>query len=281
MWNRKLCVNITEADPMPLEQQLEAVKYAGFDGFFVVWQKDIDMESLCQKAKELELDFQSLHAPWGKCRAMWREDEAAAREAVAELMTCVEICAQYRIPILVVHAIIGFAEPPATDMGIPRFDQVVNLAEEKGVQIALENTEGEDYLQLLLAHYKGRSSVGFCWDTGHELCYNHSQDLLALYGDQLICTHLNDNLGIKDFSGQISVTDDLHLLPFDGIADWNDIVDRLNRCGFDGILTFEMNRVSKPGRRENDAYAKMDLDEYLTHVYMRACRVAQLKLNRK
>ncbi|MBE6981126.1 MAG: sugar phosphate isomerase/epimerase [Ruminococcaceae bacterium] len=276
MWNRKLCVNITEADPMPLEQQLEAVKYAGFDGFFVVWQKDIDMESLCQKAKELELDFQSLHAPWGKCRAMWREDEAAAREAVAELMTCVEICAQYRIPILVVHAIIGFAEPPATDMGIPRFDQVVNLAEEKGVQIALENTEGEDYLQLLLAHYKGRSSVGFCWDTGHELCYNHSQDLLALYGDQLICTHLNDNLGIKDFSGQISVTDDLHLLPFDGVANWQDIAMRLNRHHYSGPLTFELKIHNKHGRPENAPYAQMGYEAFLVEAYKRACRVAYL-----
>ena len=47
--------------------------------------------------------------------------------------------------------------------------------------------------------------------------------MLALYGEKLICTHLNDNLGIKDFEGKTTWHDDLHLLPFDGIADWNKI----------------------------------------------------------
>ncbi len=276
MWTRKLCVNITQADPLPLEAQLEAIKAAGFDGFFVVWQKDTDMESLCQKAKELALEFQSLHAPWGKCRAMWREDEAAAQEAVKELITCVDVCAQYKIPILVVHAIIGFAEPPATPAGLPRFDQVVDYAEQMGIRIAFENTEGEDYLKLLMDHYKDRETVGFCWDTGHEMCYNHSQDLLALYGDRLICTHLNDNLGIRDFGGQISVKDDLHLLPFDGAADWQEIAHRLNIHHYEGPLTFELKIHNKHGRPENAPYTQMGYEAFMVEAYKRACRVGYL-----
>ena len=44
------------------------------------------------------------------------------------------------------------------------------------------------------------------------------KDMLELYGDRLIATHINDNLGVSNSDGKIFRTDDLHLLPFDGIA---------------------------------------------------------------
>ena len=101
--------------------------------------------------------------------------------------------------------------------------------------------------------------------------------MLALYGDKLIATHINDNLGIRDYDGKITYIDDLHMLPFDGIADWNDIVGRLNKYDFHDILTFELNTKSKPGRHENDVYDQMDIELYVTEVFKRACRVAAMK----
>ena len=154
------------------------------------------------------------------------------------------------------------------------YDAVVNYAAQKGVKIAFENTEGEEYLAALMDAFRGEKHVGFCWDSGHEMCYNHSKDLLALYGDRLLGTHLNDNLGIRDFGGKITYIDDLHLLPFDGIADWDNIAARLDRCGFSGPLTFELNVMSKPGRRDNDIYRKLSPEEYIAECYKRACRVA-------
>ena len=102
--------------------------------------------------------------------------------------------------------------------------------------------------------------------------------MLAKYGDRLIATHINDNLGISKYDGEIYWTDDLHLLPFDGVADWQNVTERISRCGYDGILTFELIRLSKRERHENDKYMKMPLDEYLAEAYARACRVATLKL---
>ena len=55
--------------------------------------------------------------------------------------------------------------------------------------------------------------------------------MMALYGDRLLCTHINDNLGIRNYEGRITFIDDLHLLPFDGVADWKWITERLNRHG--------------------------------------------------
>ncbi len=157
------------------------------------------------------------------------------------------------------------------------FSVVVDEAERLGVKIAFENTEGEEYLAYLMEVFKDRECVGFCWDTGHEMCYNHSTDMMALYGDRILCTHLNDNLGIKYFNGEIIFLDDLHLLPFDGVADWDDIVFRLNKYGFNDMLTFELNTISKPDRTENDFYGRMKINDYLTEAYKRACRVAMLK----
>ena len=150
-------------------------------------------------------------------------------------------------------------------------------AQRLGVKIALENTEGQEYLATLMAHFRGEKAVGFCWDSGHEMCYNCSEDILALYGDRLLGTHLNDNLGVRDYTGKITYLDDLHLLPFDGAANWEDNMCRLNRAHFDGPLTFELTTLSKRGRHENDAYARMDSVEYLTLAYARACRLAMLR----
>ena len=91
---------------------------------------------------------------------------------------------------------------------------------------------------------------------------------------------MNDNLGIRDFGGKITFRDDLHLLPFDGIADWPGIAARLDRCGFSGPMTFELNRCSKPDRLENDFYRELPIEKYLTLAYMRACRVAALRETR-
>ena len=125
----------------------------------------------------------------------------------------------------------------------------------------------------LMDFFSGNPNVGFCWDSGHEMCYNYSRDMLAAFGDRLLGTHLNDNLGIRDLNGEITWLDDLHLLPFDGIADWQYNCERLRACNFDGPLTFELNIGSKPGRHENDAYGLMAPEIYLAECYKRACRV--------
>ena len=87
-------------------------------------------------------------------------------------------------------------------------------------------------------------------------------------------THLNDNLGISRYDGKISGIDDLHLLPYDGIADWDDNVARLKRSRKLSVLNFELNIESKPGRHENDVYEQMSLLQYFTEAYKRACKIA-------
>lgn len=219
--------------------------------------------------------YQSVHGPFFKMGEMWETGE----DATAELIDCLHACKENGVPIMVVHTFLGFNSHTPNEKGLENFGKVVHEAENLGVKVAFENTEGDEYLAAVMERFKDSPAVGFCWDTGHEMCYNHSKDMLSLYGDKLIATHINDNLGIRDFDGNITWIDDLHLLPFDGIADWQGIADRLNKCGYDGILTFELNRCSKPDRHENDFYNEMPIEKYLTLAFMRACRVAALRKN--
>ncbi|MBQ7638987.1 MAG: TIM barrel protein [Clostridia bacterium] len=193
------------------------------------------------------------------------------------MIKCIHACAENNVPIMVSHAFIGFDVPPIpVEKGLQRYYELITEARKYGVTIAFENTEGEEYLDALLKNFGDLENVGFCWDSGHEMCYNRGADLLKKYGKLLVCTHINDNLGIKDTGGKTTWRDDLHLLPFDGIIDWEYNARRLVRENYVGTLTFELKIASKPGRHENDIYALMSPESYLAEIYKRACRFEAL-----
>ena len=276
MYRTILCLGTSKQYDIPVIDQITLFHQMGFEAFFTNWTPDEDTKAIREHADSLGMIYQSIHAPFLKAADMWKDDEAAAAEAVNELIACINACADNNVPIMICHAFIGFKDHTPTPVGIENYRKVVLAAAERGVKIAFENTEGEEYLAALMDAFRCYDNVGFCLDTGHELCYNFSKDMLELYGDRLLCTHLNDNLGIKDYNGDITYKDDLHLLPFDGVADWQGIVERLNHHHYHGILTFELNKKNKY-RHENDVYTEMTLERYVCEAYKRACRVAMMK----
>lgn len=277
MWKQKLGLGTYGGIGIDNNEQIKLFKKAGFDAFFTDWNYGAPVEKWVKTAKDEGMIYQSIHAPFGKSDDMWGDDKELAEVAENELLACLADCEKYEVPIMVMHAIIGFDNHNPTEIGVERFGRIVDAAEKAGIKLAFENTEGEEYLFKLFDSFGERKNVGFCWDTGHEMCYNHSQDLLAKLGNNLIATHLNDNLGIKDFGGKITWLDDLHLLPFDGIADWQGIANRLDKWGYNDIMTFELTTKSKPNRHENDVYEAMDFEIYLAEAFKRACRVANLR----
>ena len=277
MEKQKLCLCANEQFGPPIREQIPMIRDAGFDEIFFPCRPGLPVREWIQTARAAGVGVQSLHAPFGGCADLWDEDEAEARKALDEILACIRLCSETGVPIAVSHVYIGFdGRSLPKERGLDRYALLVREAERCGVTLAFENTEGEEYLDAVLRAFAGEPHVGFCLDTGHEMCYNRSADLLAKYGKQLVCTHLNDNLGIRSRDGVITWHDDLHLLPFDGIADWEEIAARLAREGYTGTLTFELNTGSKPGRHENDLYAAMPLPAYLAECYKRACRVRKL-----
>jgi sugar phosphate isomerase/epimerase len=254
---------------------VKIIAQAGFDAISPLWKRGIDLTDVVATARSCGLALQSLHAPFHGAAALWNEDAAVSSPAVEELLEALEDCRRFEIPVMVMHTWIGFeyTQTP-NETGLRNFGIIVEKAKEYGIQIAFENTEGDEFLFALMDHFKGHPSVGYCWDSGHEMCYSHSEDLLAKLGDRLIMTHLNDNLGVSRFDGKTYWTDDLHLLPYDGIADWDVLIERLRKSKKLEILNFELNITSKPNRHENDVYAQMPLEQYFAEAYKRACRIA-------
>ena len=282
MYKQKLCLSLSNGFGIPYEEQITLFKKTGFEGCAIdLSDKDADAVAIASKIKEENMIIPYLHAPFNKSDDMWMEGEIGDI-ALAELLDCLELCSKLEISAMVTHAFIGFdSDNIPTDIGIARYGALAVRAKELGIKLALENTEGEEYLFALMEKLKDIDSVCFCWDSGHELCYNYGKDLLALFGDRLAVTHINDNLGIKDFDGKITYIDDLHLLPFDGISDWNEAAKKLVRCGFNCPISFELSTVSKPNRHENDKYAAMPIESYIAEAYNRACRFATLVIKER
>ncbi|MBR3894439.1 MAG: sugar phosphate isomerase/epimerase [Clostridia bacterium] len=275
MYQQKIGISIGDSYSIPLSEVLAIIKQVGFDAISPDWTSGEILREIAEIAGELGLELQSLHAPFSKVSAMWSRDEGVVAPVKKELFEAIDACERLWIPVMVAHVWIGFDYRfDGAALCYDHFDDLVSYAAAHNVKIAFENTEGLEYLEALMAHFEGNEAVGFCWDSGHEMCYNFSEDLLGRWGDRLLMTHVNDNLGISRFDGRIYWTDDLHLLPYDGIADWDANVARLKKARRLPILNFELNIESKPNRHENDGYAEMPLVQYFTEAYKRACRIA-------
>lgn len=273
MYNQKIGISINSNYPIPNRELITMLAQIGFDAISPKWSKNDDMSEIASIAKDVGLTIQSFHAPFGKTNLLWDKDNF--NDAKDEILMSIDDCAKYGVEVLVMHVWIGFDYTFDKDnLYFGAFDEIVEYAKLKGVKIAFENTEGEEFLFEIMSRYKDSEHVGFCWDSGHEMCYNYSKDLLAIFGDRLFMTHINDNLGISDFNGKIYWTDDLHLLPYDGVADWDYNVKRLKNSKSLEYLNFELNIKSKPNRHENDIYGQMTPLLYFTEAYKRACKIA-------
>lgn len=239
--------------------------------------KDFDIAGIARAARESGVLLSALHAPFLCSAALWQDLGEKGELGEKELLSGIGLCEKYEIPVLVMHAWIGF-EPSLgpSALGFERMDRVMKRAEQSGVCLAVENTEGEEYLEALLSRYEKSENFGFCYDSGHAHCYNGDRDLLSQYGDRLLFTHLNDNLGVSNPDAGISPRDDLHLLPFDGNLNWPYVAARLAAARKTQVLNFELNIRSKPGRHENDAYEKMTYEQYFSEAFRRAQSVADM-----
>ena len=266
--NKKICVNLIEST-IPFIDQLPIIRNAGFDGIFMDWERNIELQPVIAKARELGLYIQSLHAPFYGMDDIFHDEEGKlADKMISDLIGTIDACAEFGIDLAVFHAVIGMDNHSPNELGLDRLMKVIDHAAEKNIRIAFENTEGEEYLKAILDRYGDREHIGFCFDSGHAMCYNSGSDILGKFGKYIFSTHLNDNMGQTE--DEITFHDDNHMLPYDGIANWDIIAKQLKECKFEGPFTFELVKGNRPERNTNDRYIEMTFEEYINEAYKRA-----------
>ncbi len=275
MFKEKIGISLGSALGVSIKEAIKLVSKIGFKAVSLEWKNDVNLKELCSLAREHGLYVQSFHGPYRGAADMWSQDKTAVNKSKEQFISCLKDCKENSVPVMVIHCWIGFdyTDTP-TKEGLENYGEIFALAEKYGVRVALENTEGTEFLSALLDNFKSEN-VGFCYDSGHELCYSPMENLTEKFGDRLIMCHLNDNLSISDKNGKISDYDDLHLLPFDGIADWDNIVKGLKKAKSLPFLNFEVKINNKFGRKECEAYSAMKIEEYFTACYQRTLKIAE------
>ena len=275
MTNRKLALGIGVGYQDSFENTVKFTKSAGFDGCFTGCNRDgSDIAEMAETIAKNGLIYQSVHSPFTKVHHLWEEGEEGEHQTDL-LISCLNACQRSDVPIMIVHPIIGMDRHTPNDLGIKRFARLVEAAEKTNVMLAFENVENLEYLDKIFSDLGNSSSVGLCWDTGHEMCYNFNTDIPGRFPGKLIATHFNDNLGITD-PANVTWHDDAHLLPTDGIADWAGIMRRIERENYSGIITFEITRNNKPDRHTHDIYDGLDHEAFIALAYEKACKVVSM-----
>ncbi len=257
-------------------EQIQIIKETGFDAFFTGWNRK-DRGAViryAEAAAKAGLFYETVHAPFGKMNSMW-VDGLEGDDWRDMLIECADDTAAAGVGIMVTHVTVASTAPPPSEIGYRRFLEVAEHAAKIGVKIALENLEIPEHLAYLFERLGSMDNIAFCWDTGHNLCYTPEIDMMELYGDRLICLHINDNNGIS-IPGVITWHDDSHFLPFDGRVDWVGVAGRLDKAGWNGILTQEVNR-GKEGCEKIPAYSEMSYREFLAESLERLHRLNSLR----
>lgn len=261
----KIGISLDGKYSAPMPDVVQMLGDRGFSAISPLWQRGISLDDTVNAAIRRGLTLQSLHGPLRGLPEMW---DAAPSQIAEDHLAALDCCAAYGFPLLVVHSWTGVDYTFSRDgLYFGHFDRLVEQAINKGVRIAFENLEGEEYLDALMERYKGLDAVGLCWDSGHERCYTPSRDVLAQYGDRLLITHLNDNFGVTDPAGKLRGTDDLHLLIGDGNMNWASVVNRLKEATPQQILNFEFKIRPKGDRCVMDLYSKLPLQEFFQKAY--------------
>ncbi len=243
---RKIGINLHGLKGYTDEEYLREMAGLGFNTTFTGVREASRQSSIADLCVRYGIECETLHAPFGHINDIWKDTEDG-QTMLDELCQCVDHCLLANAPIAVVHLSAGMNPPSITDIGRDRFARLVDYAREKNVKIAFENQRMLANIAWAFETFKD-STVGFCWDCGHEFCFTPGRHYMPLFGDRLICTHIHDNTAVFN--------EDKHYLPFDGACDFDYVAETLRNSGYTGSLMLEVGNM--------DRYGEMTLSEFLS-----------------
>lgn len=251
---KKIGINIRPNLTYGVDPFAESIAAAGFDCFFTYGNDKAFIEHLAAKAQKLGLFYEALHAPADGINDLWLDGENGERTA-ALLEESVSLASENGIPTVIMHVSSKENCPHVTDIGLKRFDSVVNFAAKNNITVAVENQRKLGNIATILEIYGKDTNVGFCWDVGHEKCFANGREYMPLFGDRCVLTHIHDN--------NCKYNVDEHLLPFDGQIDFRRTAELLHNCNYNGTLMLEIDLPHEG----SDKYAELSLEQFVSKAY--------------
>jgi len=204
-----------------------------------------------QAAAQLNLANWSCHAPF-----LSHEPRPSADACLQSLLGAIALCTALHAGVVVVHTPfdLGLLRPDADldysifrdkDQGV--IESVLPAAIDRGVRLALENGHSQRQMDHIMGLVEALDDdhLGICVDTGHAALGDLGPaNAIRQAGEQLITTHLQDNLGKRDD----------HLPPGSGGIDWADLQRALVEVDYGGVLMLEL--TDSPHGRPYDQAAE-------------------------
>lgn len=257
---RDLAVAVSnDNENVSVQETIRAIEKSGFKNVFIQWydkKLDFSQEEQVKLCQSLNLNIIFAHLGYQNINSIWLDGEEGEK-LVDRYKDDIKKCKEYDIPMVVMHLTSHFEAPKYSEIGLERLKKIISYAKELGMKVAFENTKIKCYLEYVLKNIKDEN-VGVCFDSGH--CHVHFDDEFnfEFFKDRIFAVHLHDN----------DKSDDLHLMPFDGTIDWQDVLTKLKKANYTGFITLELCYRYD--------YLNMPIDEFYKLGYERAEKVAEI-----
>ena len=255
MNNKGICLYF--GYPLKKDEYARAIKNHGFDCVITIADKNLDWKNgtirrQVKNCKKNNLKLSSLHMSYfGKDLTKFWEEGRYGDRLEKNLVKDVKIAHKYGFNSVVVHL---KGEPNI--IGFERIKRVLAYCEKYNIPLALENIGHFKTLKATFDNIKSEY-LKFCFDIGHQNCYEPEIDNLEYFGDKLIALHLHSNMGKRDE----------HTLNKYGNVDWENFAKRLSKLNPDINLDYEILMHT----RHCEYY-----EEVLSEVYTQACELEQM-----
>lgn len=261
----KIGINIGCYTGITPDEQIKLMKENGFETCFL-GSEYANFEEVVKKIKENGITIESLHAPFVKGKSdpactindIWHEGEAG-ENMLRRLKDAVDKAAANNVGNIVVHLSSGLTPPMVNSTGNKRLGELVDYATEHGVIVAFENQRMLGNIAHAFEYYK---EAKFCWDIGHESCFTPGRSYMPLFGKKLVMLHVQDNRGSEGDHP------DMHLIPFDGVIDFDAAAKAIAETDFSGSVMLEVLT------RNSHEYDDMPAEEYFARAAKAARRIA-------
>ena len=260
---RKLGIFCECLSPTSQLDALPLIRNAGFDCYATGCCDTQLMKKIKATGDSLGMSCEFIHAPFGgyEINNMWLSG-IEYLGIFNGMKKAIDAASATGVPVVVAHISHGWYPPQINDIGLERFDKLVEYAKTMDVKLAFENVYSVGNLAYFADRYEKCDNVGLCYDAGHEHCFTKTVSWLDIYTNRTLVTHINDNNGrgeLKEGNG------DMHWLPFEGNVDYEAMMKKLNKYNYQGSLLLEIS-MSKS--------SPLSQEEWLDDVYSRLLRIS-------